>query len=73
MSDNTSTATNLDEIDIHSRRACALTSMLMTYVNQDTDEPSPQVMSEALAEIWERLDAIGAEIHRGENHDSYLC
>lgn len=58
------TTVNIDEIDIQSRRAWALTSMLMTYVNQDTDEPSQQVISETLASIWEHLDAIGAEIHR---------
>ncbi|MFC7089771.1 hypothetical protein ACFQH5_09440 [Halomonas salifodinae] len=64
MQNQDTTTAKLVEIEAHSRRAWALTSMLMTYINQDTDEPSNEVLSEALAEIWERLDAIGAEIHR---------
>lgn len=55
--------TDIQEIDTQSRRAWALTSMLLTYVNQDTDELDKHVMSEALLSIFEHLDAIGAEIH----------
>ena len=69
MQDQSNTTADLQEIDVHSRRAWALTSMLMTYVNQETDNPSPEVLNEALAEIWERLDAIGAEIHKGVRHE----
>ncbi|CAM4017449.1 hypothetical protein VRRI112168_10815 [Vreelandella rituensis] len=58
------TAQQIDNIELHSQRAWALASMLQTYLSQGTDEPSREVMSGAVAEIWERLDAIGAELHR---------
>lgn len=61
---NDSTTVNIDEIDIQSRRAWALTAMLQTYLEQDLNEPCKQVMSETLASIWEHLDSIGAELHR---------
>ncbi len=64
MQFESTTTIDLQEIDTQSRRAWALTSMLMTYVNQDTDEPSKLVLSETLAAIWEHLDAIGAEFHK---------
>ncbi|EWH00463.1 hypothetical protein [Halomonas sp. BC04] len=58
--------TRIDAIEVHSRRAKALTQMLMTYCAQGDDEPSQEVIAEVLAEICERQDAIGAEIHRIE-------
>ena len=56
-------AQQIENIEVHSHRAWALASMLQTYLNQD-GELSREVMGEAVAEIWERLDAIGAELHR---------
>lgn len=66
MQSQDTTTVNIGEIEVHSRRAWALTSMAMTYLQQDLNEPSTEVVSEALAEIWERLDAIAAEIHKGD-------
>ncbi|MGR4068278.1 hypothetical protein [Billgrantia sp. C5P2] len=62
---NHDTTVDIQEIEVHSRRAWALTSMLITYVNQETDKPSPEVMNETLMDIWENLDAIGAATHKG--------
>ncbi len=59
-------AQQLENIDTHAQRAWGLASMLRTYLNQDVDQLSKQAMSEAVAEIWERLDAIGAEFHSYE-------
>lgn len=56
-------AQQIENIEVHSRRAWALASMLQTYLNQD-GELSREVMGEAVDEIFERLDAIGAELHR---------
>jgi hypothetical protein len=60
---NTSLEERLENIDTHSRRAWALTSMLQTYLGQDENRLSKEVMSDVVDEIWERLDAIGAELH----------
>ena len=59
------TPQQIDNIDIHSRRAWGLTSMLMTYVNQNNEKPNKEVINEALSEIFERLDAIGYKMTKG--------
>lgn len=64
MQNQDTTDTNLEEIEVHSRRAWALTSMLMTCIDHSTAQPSKEVLSETLSSIWEHLDAIGAEMHR---------
>lgn len=55
----------IEEVDTHSRRAWALTSILMTYVSQGIDIQSKEVLHETLTDIWENLDAIGAVTRKG--------
>ncbi|RCV87498.1 hypothetical protein [Billgrantia montanilacus] len=53
----------LDNIETHAHRAWALASMLQTYLDQDMNRLTKEVLTETVDEIWEKLDAIGAELH----------